>query len=71
MSEFYENPLGTRYASDEMKRIFSPDEKYSCWRKLWIALAESEKEYDRNTALETLKLIVKMGYRIELRDPNQ
>ena len=29
-------------------------------------LAESEKEYDRNTALETLKLIVKMGYRIEL-----
>ena len=44
MSKFYENPLGTRYASDEMKRIFSPDEKYSCWRKLWIALAESEKE---------------------------
>ena len=44
MSEFYENPLGTRYASDEMKRIFSSDEKYSCWRKLWIALAESEKE---------------------------
>ncbi|MDY4675899.1 MAG: adenylosuccinate lyase [Candidatus Borkfalkiaceae bacterium] len=44
MSEFYENPLGTRYASDEMKCIFSPDEKYSCWRKLWIALAESEKE---------------------------
>lgn len=44
MSEFYENPLGTRYASDEMKRIFSPDEKFSCWRKLWIALAESEKE---------------------------
>ena len=34
-------------------------------------LAESEKEYDRNTALETLKLIVKMGYGIELRDPNQ
>ena len=34
-------------------------------------LAESEKEYDRNTALETLKLIVKMGYGLELRDPNQ
>lgn len=44
MPEFYENPLGSRYASDEMKRIFSPDEKYSCWRRLWIALAESEKE---------------------------
>lgn len=44
MSDFYESPLCTRYASDEMKRIFSSDEKYSCWRKLWIALAESEKE---------------------------
>lgn len=44
MSEFYESPLCTRYAGDEMKRIFSSDEKYSCWRKLWIALAESEKE---------------------------
>lgn len=44
MSEYYENPLCTRYASDEMKRIFSPDEKYSDWRRLWIALAESEKE---------------------------
>ncbi len=44
MSEFYENPLCTRYASDEMKRIFSADKKFSTWRKLWIALAESEKE---------------------------
>ena len=44
MSEFYENPLCTRYASDEMKRIFSSDKKFSTWRKLWIALAESEKE---------------------------
>ncbi len=44
MSEFYENPLCKRYASDEMKRIFSSDKKFSTWRKLWIALAESEKE---------------------------
>ncbi|MBO4539504.1 MAG: adenylosuccinate lyase, partial [Clostridia bacterium] len=44
MTEFYENPLNTRYASDEMKRIFSADKKFSTWRKLWIALAESEKE---------------------------
>lgn len=44
MSEFYENPLCTRYAGDEMKRIFSSDSKFSTWRKLWVALAEAEKE---------------------------
>ena len=40
----YENPLCARYASREMQRIFSPDFKFSAWRKLWVALAESEKE---------------------------
>ena len=44
MHEFYENPLGRRYAGKEMKRIFSDDEKFSTWRKLWVALAESERE---------------------------
>lgn len=44
MAEFYENPLCTRYASEEMKRIFSSDKKFSTWRKLWVYLAESEKE---------------------------
>ena len=44
MNNVYENPLCTRYASDEMKRIFSSDNKFSTWRKLWIALAQSEKE---------------------------
>lgn len=44
MAEFYENPLCVRYASEEMKRIFSSDRKFSTWRKLWVYLAESEKE---------------------------
>ena len=44
MREFYDNPLCERYAGDEMKRIFSPDAKYSTWRKLWVALAKAEKE---------------------------
>ena len=40
----YENPLCKRYASAEMQRIFSDDYKFSTWRKLWIVLAESQKE---------------------------
>ena len=44
MRNSYVNPLCTRYASDEMKFIFSDDNKFSTWRRLWVALAESEME---------------------------
>ncbi|HOQ13896.1 MAG TPA: adenylosuccinate lyase [Bacillota bacterium] len=40
----YESPLSGRYASPEMQRIFSPDEKFTTWRRLWVALAEAERE---------------------------
>ena len=40
----YQNPLNRRYASDEILEIFSDDNKFSTWRKLWVALAKAEKE---------------------------
>lgn len=44
MKNTYETPLNSRYASPEMQYIFSPDRKFSTWRKLWVALAEAEME---------------------------
>ena len=38
----YESPLASRYASDEMLYLFSPDKKFSTWRRLWVALARAE-----------------------------
>jgi adenylosuccinate lyase len=40
----YENPLNERYASEKMQTLFSPDYKFKTWRKLWIALAETQRE---------------------------
>ena len=44
MTDRYQSPLSERYASKEMQYIFSPDMKFRTWRRLWIALAETEKE---------------------------
>ncbi|MCE5188971.1 MAG: adenylosuccinate lyase [Eubacteriales bacterium] len=42
MRDRYESPLNSRYASDEMQRLFSPDMRYATWRKLWVSLAKAE-----------------------------
>lgn len=44
MHDIYESPLNSRYASKEMKYIFSPDFKFRTWRRLWIALAKAEQQ---------------------------
>ena len=48
----YNNPLITRYASKEMQRAFSDEKRFKLWRKLWIALAESEMELGLNVTQE-------------------
>lgn len=51
----YVSPLSERYASREMQYIFSPDKKFRTWRKLWIALAETEKELGLNITEEQIE----------------
>lgn len=51
----YVSPLSERYASREMQYIFSPDMKFRTWRKLWIALAETEKELGLNITQEQIE----------------
>lgn len=54
MKDIYENPLITRYADRKTAEIFSDDYKFKLWRKLWIALAESEKELGLNITDEQI-----------------
>lgn len=55
MRNVYDTPLNTRYASKEMSYIFSDDMKFSTWRKLWVALAEGEKELGLDITEEQLE----------------
>ncbi|MCQ4670810.1 adenylosuccinate lyase [Lactonifactor longoviformis] len=50
----YQSPLSQRYASKKMQYLFSPDKKFRTWRKLWIALAETEKELGLNITQEQI-----------------
>ena len=51
----YTSPLSERYASKEMQYIFSPEKKFRTWRRLWIALAETEKELGLNITDEQIE----------------
>ena len=65
MHEYYENPLCGRYAGEEMKHLFSDDVKFSTWRKLWIALAESEQELGLNITDEQIAQMKEHIYDID------
>ncbi len=51
-NSIYNNPLSTRYASKEMQKAFSDEKRFKLWRKLWVALAESEMELGLNVNQE-------------------
>lgn len=53
----YQNPLAERYSSEEMQFLFSPQKKFSTWRKIWVALAESEMELGINIKEEQVELL--------------
>ena len=54
MTNLYNSPLNSRYASKEMSFIFSDDMKFSTWRKLWVALAEGERSLGINITEEQI-----------------
>lgn len=63
--EIYSNPLAERYSSKEMLENFSPKNKFSTWRKLWVALAEAEKELGLNITDEQIEDMKKVIYDID------
>ena len=67
-TSIYQNPLNTRYASKEMSFIFSDDYKFSTWRKLWVALAESEMQLGINITEQQIKELKQHIYDINYED---
>ena len=59
MRNQYESPLNSRYASEKMSYLFSPDYKFKTWRKLWIALAQCEQELGLNISDEQISELIK------------
>ena len=65
MNDIYQNPLCSRYASKKMQEIFSNNNKFSTFRKLWIALAESEKELGLDISDEQINEMKQHVYDID------
>lgn len=68
MNDLYNTPLNSRYASKEMSHIFSDDIKFSTWRKLWVALAECERELGLNITEEQINELKAHIYDINYED---
>ncbi len=57
-NEYYQSPLSQRYASKEMQSLFSNDKKFKTWRRLWIALAQTEKELGLDISQEQIDELI-------------
>jgi len=68
MHDRYENPLCRRYASEAMQELFSPDRKFKTWRRLWIALAETERELGLPISAEQIDELKAHADTINYRD---
>ncbi len=66
MNYSYESPLNGRYASNEMKKLFSEEMKFTTWRKLWIALAKSSKTLGLNITDEQINDLIKYQDALDL-----
>ena len=68
MKDRYESPFSSRYASEEMLSLFSPDTRYVTWRKLWLALATAEKELGLPITEEQASFVIGFMFRMSLGD---
>ncbi len=71
MNDKYVSPLSERYSSKEMQYIFSPEKKFKTWRKLWIALAETEKELGLNITDEQIDELKKFADDINFQEAKE
>lgn len=71
MLDKYENPLCKRYASKEMQFIFSDDNKFTTWRRLWIALAKSQKELGLDISDEQINELINNVSNINYEEANK
>lgn len=69
--QVYQSPLANRYASKEMKYLFSADKKFRTWRKLWIALAKAEKELGLDISQEQIDELIQYQDDINYEVANQ
>jgi adenylosuccinate lyase len=67
-TDLYSTPLNSRYASKEMSFLFSDDMKFTTWRKLWVALAECEKELGLNITEEQVNELKANIYNINYEE---
>lgn len=67
----YQNPLESRYCSDEMLYNFSPEKKFTTWRKLWLALAEIQKELGLDISDEQIKELREQVSKIDFKKADE